>query len=175
MKIIEMQHRTPQQIAQLVEVWESSVRATHHFLSDAEVEQIKQYVPQALTEVAHLFVAQQGEQPVGFMGIEKDSLEMLFLAPQARGKGLGKQLLQEGIARGVRRLTRRRVSFMSTWAFGFTKGQIATSRAIPTRCSIWNWRRTRNDEENILWLGNSLAGDHLFGHVHRDGDNQQGI
>lgn len=105
MKIIEMQHRTPQQIAQLVEVWESSVRATHHFLSDAEVEQIKQYVPQALTEVAHLFVAQQGEQSVGFMGIEKDSLEMLFLAPQARGKGLGKQLLQEGIVRGVRRLT----------------------------------------------------------------------
>ena len=105
MKIIEMQHRTAQQITQLVEVWESSVRATHHFLSDAEVEQIKQYVPQALTEVAHLFVAQQGEQSVGFMGIEKDSLEMLFLAPQARGKGLGKQLLQEGIARGVRRLT----------------------------------------------------------------------
>ena len=105
MKIIEMQHRTAQQIAQLVEVWESSVRATNHFLSDAEVEQIKQYVPQALTEVAHLFVAQQGEQPVGFMGIEKDSLEKLFLAPQARGKGLGKQLLQEGIARGVRRLT----------------------------------------------------------------------
>ena len=105
MKIIELQCRTPQQIAQLVEVWESSVRATHHFLSDAEVEQIKQYVPQALTEVAHLFVAQQGEQPVGFMGIEKDSLEMLFLAPQARGKGLGKQLLQEGIARGVRRLS----------------------------------------------------------------------
>ena len=59
MKIIEMQHRTPQQIAQLVEVWESSVQATHHFLSDAEVEQIKQYVPQALTEVAHLFVAQR--------------------------------------------------------------------------------------------------------------------
>ena len=55
--------------------------------------------------MARLFVAQQGEEPVGFMGIEKDSLEMLFLAPQARGKGLGKQLLQEGIARGVRRLT----------------------------------------------------------------------
>ena len=76
MKIIELQCRTPQQIAQLVEVWEASVRATHHFLSDAEVEQIKQYVPQALSEVAHLFVAQQGEQPVGFMGIEKDSLEI---------------------------------------------------------------------------------------------------
>lgn len=84
MKIIEMQHRTAQQIAQLVEVWESSVRATHHFLSDAEVEQIKQYVPQALSEVAHLFVAQQGEQPVGFMGIEKDSLECSS-SPRRRG------------------------------------------------------------------------------------------
>ena len=100
-EIIELQCRTPhQQIAQLVEVWESSVRATHHFLSDAEVEQIKQYVPQALTEVAHLFVAQQGEQPVGFMGIEKDSLEMLFPSPAGEGK-TGKQLLQGGIARGA--------------------------------------------------------------------------
>lgn len=105
MEIIELQQRPQELIERLLNVWESSVRATHHFLSDAEVEQIKQYVPQALTEVAHLFVAQQGEQSVGFMGIEKDSLEMLFLAPQARGKGLGKQLLQEGIVRGVRRLT----------------------------------------------------------------------
>ena len=40
----------------LLQVWEASVRATHHFLSDAEVKQIRKYVPQALTDVTHLFV-----------------------------------------------------------------------------------------------------------------------
>ena len=40
----------------LLQVWEASVRATHHFLLDAEVKQIRKYVPQALTDVTHLFV-----------------------------------------------------------------------------------------------------------------------
>lgn len=31
------------------------------------------------------------------MGIDSNRLEMLFLSPEVRGKGLGKQLLQYGI------------------------------------------------------------------------------
>ena len=34
---------------------------------------------------------------VAFMGIENESLEMLFITPEERGKGLGKQLIQFGI------------------------------------------------------------------------------
>ena len=48
MKIIETADRTPTLLRQLLEVWERSVRATHLFLSDGEIRQIKQYVPQAL-------------------------------------------------------------------------------------------------------------------------------
>lgn len=49
MKLYELQNRTPLLDA-LVSVWEDSVRATHHFLSDEEILKIKTYVPQA---VAH--------------------------------------------------------------------------------------------------------------------------
>ena len=56
MKIIEIKDRTSQLIQQLVNVWETSVRATHLFLSDAEIENIKQYVPQALQEIPQLIV-----------------------------------------------------------------------------------------------------------------------
>ena len=45
MKIIEIQERTQS----LLEIWENSVRATHLFLSGPEIEQIKSYVPQALS------------------------------------------------------------------------------------------------------------------------------
>lgn len=66
----------------LLQVWEASVRATHHFLSDAEVKQIRKYVPQALTDVTHLFVAESKTGvPVAFMGTENGRLEMLFLSP----------------------------------------------------------------------------------------------
>lgn len=48
MKIIEVTDRNTSLIEQLLEVWESSVKATHLFLSENEIEDIKKYVPQAL-------------------------------------------------------------------------------------------------------------------------------
>ena len=74
------------------------MRATHLFLSEAEIQEIKAYVPYALTGVSHLLVAERAQgQPVAFMGIEGPRLEMLFLSPAERGAGLGRQLLEYGI------------------------------------------------------------------------------
>ena len=56
MKLIEVKERTPLLIEQLTKVWESSVRATHLFLSDNDINHIKEYVPQALKEVDHLLI-----------------------------------------------------------------------------------------------------------------------
>ncbi len=95
MKIYEIQTRTPQLIEELMSVWESSVRVTHLFLSDDEVKSIKEYVPRALENVEHLIVA-ESKKSVAFMGIQRERLEMLFIAPEERGKGIGKQLLQYG-------------------------------------------------------------------------------
>ena len=98
MKIIEVKDRTPDLINRLLEVWEGSVRATHLFLSDDEIKSIKEYVPQALNGIAHLMIAEdESGRAVAFMGIEDGSLEMLFIAPEERGKGLGKRLIQYGI------------------------------------------------------------------------------
>ena len=98
MKIVEVKERTPDLIKGLLEVWENSVRATHLFLSDSEIQSIKKYVPQALNEVLHLLIAEdESGRPVAFMGVETGSLEMLFIAPEERGKGLGKRLIQYGI------------------------------------------------------------------------------
>lgn len=98
MKIVEVKERSPDLIKGLLEVWENSVRATHLFLSDSEIQSIKKYVPQALNEVLHLLIAEdESGRPVAFMGVETGSLEMLFIAPEERGKGLGKRLIQYGI------------------------------------------------------------------------------
>lgn len=60
------------------------------FLTDGEVSSIKAYVPQALAAAAHLIAAEnENDAPIAFMGIEGGSLEMLFVSPEERGKGVG--------------------------------------------------------------------------------------
>ena len=88
-------------------MWEHSVRATHHFLSESEILRIRTYVPQAVGGVAQLVAAEnQAGEPVGFMGVENGRLKMLFLAPEARGCGRGGRLLRCGIEQyGVREVT----------------------------------------------------------------------
>ena len=107
MNIYEVQERTPALLEKLVSIWEESVRATHLFLTGTEIERIREHVPEALAAVQHLVVAENrvGE-PIGFMGVERERLEMLFLSPQQRGKGMGRQLLERGFRDyGLREVT----------------------------------------------------------------------
>ncbi len=98
MIITEVKERTITIINQLLEVWEDSVKATHLFLSNKEINNIKEYVPQALKAVSHLLIIEnENNKPIAFMGIEGTKLEMLFIKNNERGKGLGKQLLNYGI------------------------------------------------------------------------------
>ena len=118
LRITQLHTRPPEVIAELTEVWESSVRATHLFLSEQEIERLRGYVPQALSAVDQLAAVRDGDgRWVGFMGTEEGRLEMLFLAPQARGRGVGRRLLQYGIDRfNVRTLT---VNEQNPGAVGF--------------------------------------------------------
>lgn len=98
MTIIEVQERTVILINKLLEVWEDSVKATHIFLSNEGIKEIKKYVPQALKGVSHLVIIEnENKIPVAFMGIEERKIEMLFVKNSERGKGLGKKLLNYGI------------------------------------------------------------------------------
>ena len=135
MKILEVSDRTSTLIEQLLNIWEASVRTTHLFLSDVEVKQIKSYVPQALEGVAHLIIAEtENGELLGFMGIETQRLEMLFLSPTEQGKGLGRQLLQYGIQNyGVKELT---VNEQNPQAVGFYE-----------QLGFETYKRTECDEE----------------------------
>ena len=116
MKLYEIHNRNQSLLDELLDIWEQSVRATHMFLSDAEVKAIRAYVPQALRSVEHL-IAAEAEKPIGFMGVQNGRLEMLFLAPEERGKGIGKRLLQYGIRNyGIVELT---VNEQNPQAVGF--------------------------------------------------------
>ena len=117
MQIVEIRERTPELLERLLAVWESSVRATHLFLTEDEILRIRDYVPQALNGAAHLVIAEETGCPVAFMGVADGCLEMLFVEPGHHGSGCGKALLQYGMERyGVDSLT---VNEQNPQAVGF--------------------------------------------------------
>lgn len=98
MKIIEIKQRNSKLLNRLLKIWESAVRTTHFFLTNEEINHIKEYVPQALIQIPILIIAKdENENPIGFMGIKEQMLVMLFIDNEHRGKKIGKQLLQYGI------------------------------------------------------------------------------
>lgn len=98
MRNIGIHERTSELISQLTHIWEYSVKATHLFLSEVEIAEIKPYLPFALWEITHLIVAEnESGAPIGFMGIENRKIEMLFISPEFQGKGIGKEFIRHGI------------------------------------------------------------------------------
>ncbi len=94
MHITPITDRTPRLITALHALWEQSVRATHLFLREEDIQAISAMVPAALKEVPILVVARDGDsEPAALMGIDGRRLEMLFIRPGERGQGLGRQLL----------------------------------------------------------------------------------
>lgn len=98
MKIEKIKNRNPLLIEQLIQIWKSSVKATHLFLSEHEIAEIELCLPQAFQEVEHLLVVKNDQGlALAFMGIVECKLEMLFVDAAQRGNGIGKSLLHHGI------------------------------------------------------------------------------
>ena len=97
MKIVDVIDRNTGLLEELTALWRQSVAQTHTFLTGKDIDEIENYMPQALKEVEHLVVAQNNGDYLGFMGIEKHRLEMLFLLPQYIGQGVGRKLIEFGI------------------------------------------------------------------------------
>ena len=90
----------------LVALWRQSVLASHTFLSSEEVERIKAVVPNAIRSVEHLAAAQDSNGDyMAFCGWSGELIEMLFVAPQFFGCGLGRRLVDVAVTRGAAAVT----------------------------------------------------------------------
>ncbi|MFV0422254.1 GNAT family N-acetyltransferase [Oleidesulfovibrio sp.] len=84
----------------ITELWEQSVRATHHFLTEADIDRLRPLIRHNYLKAVTLLCAQDSAGTiVGFMGVSGRKLEMLFIAPSHFGKGIGSQLLLHAISR----------------------------------------------------------------------------
>lgn len=83
----------------LLNIWESSVRATHHFLKEGDVDRLKKMIEdQDMFNMVQITTARnEANEILGFMGIADHNLEMLFVSAEGRGKGIGKLLIKHAI------------------------------------------------------------------------------
>jgi putative acetyltransferase len=79
----------------LVALWERSVRATHDFLTEADIADLHPRVGEALQDDAlDLWVlVDAGGTPIGFLGLAGDDISALFLDPAHLGLGGGRLLV----------------------------------------------------------------------------------
>ena len=93
-KTVEKRERNPMLISKLLKVWEASVRASHHFLTEMDIVRLTPQAEGALQYIETLWVVEDAQRPAGFMGVQERKIEMLFLHPDYFRKGLGKELVQ---------------------------------------------------------------------------------
>jgi putative acetyltransferase len=76
-------------------VWERSVRATHHFLSEQDIVALRPQVAEELESGAYgWWVLESSDRAVaGFLAFASDAIEGLFIDPDYRGRGAGRALV----------------------------------------------------------------------------------
>lgn len=83
---------------ELIELWEASVRATHDFLPEAEIEGLKPVILNEYFDAVTLKCIKNADgKIIGFIGLSADNIEMLFIHPSAQGQGGGSKLCQYAV------------------------------------------------------------------------------
>lgn len=105
---------------EILDTWESSVRATHDFLSEEDIISIKPQVVEGVKYVSNLLcVRDENDVIKAFMGIHDFKIEMLFVSNESRGNGIGKRLVEYAIE--VLNVNCVDVNEQNPQAFGFYK------------------------------------------------------
>lgn len=78
----------------LHEIWFASVKATHSFLTDTDMQHISPLVLQGLASGKTFIITDNKKHICGFMNIDHTKIEMLFIHPEYFGRGYGKALVQ---------------------------------------------------------------------------------
>ena len=88
----------PEEGPRLLEVWEASVRATHDFLSESDIQFFRPLVLPGLFGLDHLRCVRDGDGTlVAFVGVTGAKMEALFVHPAWHRAGIGRTLAKHAV------------------------------------------------------------------------------
>lgn len=138
----------PADVPRLLEVWETAVSATHDFVDEADRRAIAALVRDEYLPNAPLTLAvDEDDVALGFMGMTDNEIDSLFVHADARGRGVGRTLVQHACdqASTIRtEVNEQNVQGVGFWRhMGFREvGRLEVDRqGRPYPLLLMEWRR----------------------------------
>jgi len=78
---------------EIMQVWELSVRASHDFLNETDIQIYKSMIGNVYLDGLRLFGIRNDHQLLGFIGVGDTSIGLLFVLPETHGMGIGLALV----------------------------------------------------------------------------------
>jgi len=95
--MLEIRMSRPSEASVIIQIWKSSVDATHDFLTEHDRREIEKEVDGFFSDTPVWVATNKDDKPLGFMFLHEGHLEALFVAAYARGLGIGKWLISHAI------------------------------------------------------------------------------
>ena len=87
---------TPEDAPRALEIWRDAVEATHGFLTPSDRAEIAAMVAEWLPTV-ELWMVDEDNRPVGFLVMDGEMIDALFVDPAVHGRGYGTALLDHAL------------------------------------------------------------------------------
>ncbi|MCP9612149.1 GNAT family N-acetyltransferase [Coprobacter tertius] len=85
---------------EIISLWEKSVRATHFFLSEDDIVFYKSMLENGYLQNVRLWGIKNSDNRIlAFLGVDGNNIEMLFVDPDKRGMGLGRELVKYAVCK----------------------------------------------------------------------------
>lgn len=91
---MQIRAATPADFDALADIWLRSARATHWFLTEADLQGMLPLVREQALPNLEVWILCEDDAPVGFVGLDGSKLEALFLAPEHFRRGGGRLLVE---------------------------------------------------------------------------------
>ena len=96
---MKVRRGTPADLDRTLEIWRAAVDATHAFLSAQDRSDIDRMVEQQFLPNAELWIAEDAlGHAVGFLVMDGDMIDALFVDPAVHGQGYGTLLLDHALS-----------------------------------------------------------------------------
>lgn len=120
----------PADVPRALEIWRAAVDATHGFLTPEDRVEIDRMVAEQFLPQAELWLAEDGDGHVlGFLVMEGDEIDALFVDPAVHGQGYGTALIEHALALSPRAMVEASEQASNALPFYEARGFVRIGRS----------------------------------------------